>query len=264
MTKGRGEFAGLVSRTGPLAFVWIDRERRYFIASTSSLIDGQPYSRTRWRQVNESSIAQPEKVEFSVQQPEPAEIYYDVCGKIDQHNRHRPDTLGIEKKLVTHRWDHRENLSIFAMIVVDSWLVWSQCTSGELSQKEFYYELAKELIDSNFDSTRRHTRLNREAVESVANPLLNPRTGLLQSGIVIHLTPTKRKRVAKNGKLVSMQRRCTHCHKKVTTHCSECGTYCCDTRSGGHALGNMYRNIILKHNDQFWSHQYWYNVEFSY
>ena len=32
-----------------MAFVWVDRNRRYFISTTSSLADGEPYSRVRWR-----------------------------------------------------------------------------------------------------------------------------------------------------------------------------------------------------------------------
>ena len=32
-----------------MAVVWVDRERRYFVANTSSTLEGAPYSRTRWR-----------------------------------------------------------------------------------------------------------------------------------------------------------------------------------------------------------------------
>ena len=36
-----------------LAFVWVDRERRYFISNCCSLAQGSPYTRIRWRQVDE-------------------------------------------------------------------------------------------------------------------------------------------------------------------------------------------------------------------
>ena len=33
-----------------MAFVWVDRERRYFITNCPSILSGNPYTRTRWRQ----------------------------------------------------------------------------------------------------------------------------------------------------------------------------------------------------------------------
>ena len=47
-----------------LAYVWMDRNRRYFIASASSLEDGAENVRKRWRQINEESDADPERVEL--------------------------------------------------------------------------------------------------------------------------------------------------------------------------------------------------------
>ena len=64
----------------------------------------------------------PEDVTLVVPQPAAAEIYYSACAAVDQHNRDRQDTLCIELKLKTHDWARRVNLSIFGMIVVDTWL----------------------------------------------------------------------------------------------------------------------------------------------
>ena len=55
--QSRGERSGLVmngNEGGPslLAFVWMDRDRRYFISSASSLEEGLSYNRIRWRQTN--------------------------------------------------------------------------------------------------------------------------------------------------------------------------------------------------------------------
>jgi hypothetical protein len=91
--SNRGDFKGLVSKkedgtTDFLSFVWMDRDRRYFVSTTASLKPGRPYSRTRWRQVDPTPNALPEKVELTVPQPLAAEIYYNTCGKVDQHNRH--------------------------------------------------------------------------------------------------------------------------------------------------------------------------------
>ena len=49
-----------------------------------------------------------------------------TCGDIDEHNRHCQDNLKTEKKLEMKKWDMRVNLTIFSMIVVDTWLVYSQ------------------------------------------------------------------------------------------------------------------------------------------
>jgi hypothetical protein len=43
-------------------------------------------------------------------------------------------------------------LTIFGMIVVvDTWLAYSQCTGTKENQKDFYTSLSEELIDNTFD-----------------------------------------------------------------------------------------------------------------
>jgi Transposase IS4 len=162
----RGDRKGLIAKDNEgkpnlLAFVWMDRARRYFIASGSSLAEGMPYIRDRWRQVSNEINADPTRVQLTVPQPKAAELYYMVCSKIDQHNRDRQDTLMIERKLQTHDWSTRVNLSLLSIILVDTWRAYSQLTFpvngyGELqkseSQKEFYGNLAAELIDNSFDN----------------------------------------------------------------------------------------------------------------
>ena len=81
----RGDHHGVVSYDGKsnspntLAFVWMDRERRYFISSCSSLKPGQPWNRERWRQVDrEDPNAEAEKVELIVPQTQCTELYYDT------------------------------------------------------------------------------------------------------------------------------------------------------------------------------------------
>ena len=54
----RGERRALISKTtedGPtlMAFSFLDRDRRYFIASGSSMQEGTPFIRRRWRQVED-------------------------------------------------------------------------------------------------------------------------------------------------------------------------------------------------------------------
>ena len=54
LDEGRGQQVGLVLKINGaptiMAYVWMDRDRRYFISTDSSLKYGKDYSRIRWRQ----------------------------------------------------------------------------------------------------------------------------------------------------------------------------------------------------------------------
>jgi hypothetical protein len=100
----------------------MDCKRRYFIARAGSLAEGTPYSGCCWRQVNQQPNAPPEEVTMSIQQPQIAEAYYSTYAAIDRYNRYCQDDLRIEKKIETNDWSVCVNLSIIAMIVVDTWL----------------------------------------------------------------------------------------------------------------------------------------------
>ena len=108
---GRGDRRAVVSTLGTgdlmMAVVWCDRERRYFIATTGSMEAGMPYVRLRWRQTDPDLQAPAEQMELTVEQPNVCQVYYESCGKIDQHNRHRHDTLKLEHKLRTLWWYSR-------------------------------------------------------------------------------------------------------------------------------------------------------------
>ena len=75
-------------------------------------------------------------------------------------NRHRQDTLAIEKKFKTHRWDMRVNLTILSIISVDTWLVYSRATECTESQKQFYNGLSEKMINNSLDKTISHERRN--------------------------------------------------------------------------------------------------------
>jgi hypothetical protein len=161
----RGEWKGLIHKgnanmaTLPdiLAFTWVDTDRRFFVSTVSSLLPAPPIERTRLQQVNkDDENAPPEKVYLSIQQPQASALYYSACGKIDQHNRTPQDDLGIEKKLGTHDWSKRVNMSIFGMIAVDAYLVYKQCTSSNDSPNSFFHKLAQEMID--YDCVTRQER----------------------------------------------------------------------------------------------------------
>ena len=157
----RGDRAGVVTygddgKSKLLAYVWMDRNRRYFIASASSLEEGAANIRKRWRQINPEADTDPERVELRVEQPKTCELYYATCASIDQHNRHRQDTLKLETKLETNSWDKRVNTTLFGMCVVDTWLAWSQVNTYKLStstESDFYRDLVEELIDNSAKSS---------------------------------------------------------------------------------------------------------------
>jgi hypothetical protein len=66
-----------------MAMTWVDRDRRYFIATTSCTLDGESFSCVRCRQLEDG----PKPVELVVPQPQVAEVYYTACAQIDMHNR---------------------------------------------------------------------------------------------------------------------------------------------------------------------------------
>jgi len=122
---------------------------------------------------------------------------------IDRHNRHRQDTLGVETKLVTQNWATRVNLTIFSMIVVDTWLAYSQCRCDEIErQKAFYTFLAEELIDNKFD-TSIHIWLwqQQQNRAQLAAQLFDP-VGDPRAGISAHLTPTKKRKRSIHGEIL--------------------------------------------------------------
>lgn len=199
--KFKGDRAGVMAKDETsenldlLAFVWRDRDRRYFIASRSSMAEGTPVSRDLWRQLVKDRTTPPEKVTIRIPQPQAAELYYEVCGKIDNHNRDRQATLGLERKLKTHDWSKRVNLTILSMCMADAWKVWSLITIDKLGnpiemQKAFYAHLAAEPIFNNYDGVKRRNQSGENESEAA---IRNPTTGEIRRGLGIHLAKTKRR-----------------------------------------------------------------------
>jgi hypothetical protein len=87
------------------AFVWVDRDRRYFVCNGGSLEAVEPISRTRLRKVDQSPNAEAERVRLEIPHSKATQVYYQTCGSVDSHNRKLQDDLDIEKKTVrTHFW----------------------------------------------------------------------------------------------------------------------------------------------------------------
>jgi hypothetical protein len=196
----RGDFRGVYTKDAnrdatAMVFVWMDRDRRYFIATRSSLDLGQHYARTRWRQVDQTRNADPERVELEIPQPLAAEVY----------------NLMLETRLETKHWSVRVNLSLFGMCVIDAYYVAKGCRVFTETPDQFFEGLAKELVDNTYGS-RMGTRQRR-----VTSP-----TRIITTAA--HLTPTKRKRKDKNGQPLQLllQGRCKVCQKKTSYICSLC------------------------------------------
>ena len=126
LNEGRGQQVGVVIKTNGaptmMAYVWMDRDRRYFISTASLLQDGKDYSRIHWRQpyLPEEDLGgvnneEADRQELTVFQPKCSEIYYNTCAAIDQHNRHRQDTLKVKRKIETRYWEKRLTSSIFGI-----------------------------------------------------------------------------------------------------------------------------------------------------
>jgi len=127
-----------------MALMWVDRERRYFVSSTSTSLPGNPYDRVRWLQMGEDA----ERVALKFKLPQVAQAYYECCAQIDRHNRCRQNDLQLEHKLPTHDWSMRVSVSLLGMCVVDSWLLYSGARgeTAALTQRQFYEDLAAHLI----------------------------------------------------------------------------------------------------------------------
>ena len=225
--ENRGDRYGLVRRKSAedkdecdlLSFVWMDQDRRYFIASASSLSPAEDMRRSRLRQVEDvETNADPVAVNLVIPQPKASKIYYSCCAKIDQHNRSRQDSLDIEKKLGTQDWDMRANLGIFGMCVVDAWLCYKNSTGAEELQEDFYLSLAEELIDNNVDRRILRSKGGTPSSASLCSPI--DTDGQPRDCYGIHAMPMRDRK--RGSKTITKQLRCRVCHKKTTHICSEC------------------------------------------
>lgn len=216
-----------------LAAVWMDRERRYFISTCQHMEYVDPQVRIRWRQMEDvETNAEPQRMKITVGQPQITQTYYDVCGAIDQHNRCRQDDLGIERKIGTHEWDKRFNLSVFSIGgCVDTWYLYKGCTNTRLRQRQFYIKLSEALIDNEY-LVQNNNRTGGGGARGGARTrgalgaypqFDNSSAGT--AGCGLHLTPSKRKaspKAGSSGKLRKLQKHCVECGKKSIWECSQC------------------------------------------
>ena len=100
----------------------------------------------------------------------------------------------------------RVDLTIFSMIVVDTWLVYSQATGSTELQSEFYVHLAEELIDNNIGSRPLCQRnCGEDGSDSNDESPVMTHTGRVHAGISCHLTPTKCHCHTRDGELTAQR-----------------------------------------------------------
>jgi hypothetical protein len=174
-----------------MALVWVDRERRYFVSTAASAVEGAFNERTRWRQMEGGR----QRLTFQIKQPLVVELYYDCYAMIDRHNRCRQDDLMLERKIVTMDWSVRVAHSLFGMIIADSWLLYVRARGKlrSMNQREFCETQYLELIDNNFDVIGLRSRAPEDAPVQ-----LTP-----TSGAGPHATPTKKMKLDKEKKETS-------------------------------------------------------------
>lgn len=132
-----------------LAWVWLDRNRRFFITSAHGLEEGEVIFRERWRQLDPDPNAPAERVAIHVAQPASIASYYNGAGVIDYSNRVRQDELIMDRRLQTNEWDMRVGFGIAGIIFMDTFFFHQKTVGKEREDScpnEFFSQLADEMI----------------------------------------------------------------------------------------------------------------------
>jgi Transposase IS4 len=236
MPHGRGDRHGVLSKadcgTTLLAYCWIDRDRRYFISTCSSLATGPPCLRERWTQVDrDTPDAEPEYLEIVVAQPYCSYLFHSAASKIDQHNKLRQASLRLETKMRTTLWHRRVNITLFGMTVIDSFDLAKGCQGNKWifpPSSAFFEALAEDLIDNTFEQRALRKRLARVAAHG--RHLVQPKyDGLLPASKQL-CGPTPTKRYKKNKPTHHEQGKCMVCKQSTMTVCRECQDFQPDPR----------------------------------
>ena len=169
--------------------MWFDRDRRYFVANTETMEQAEPIFRIRWRQVDSTTNAEPERQELTLKQPSLVKCYYDTFSSIDRHNKQSQDDLELERTVNTKDWWKRVCLSIVGMILVDKCNFHQACVHPsdiDSDPDTFWTGLAEEMVDNQLDGISLRSRRSRCPVTtSDSSCHVNYET---------HLTPTTEKK----------------------------------------------------------------------
>ena len=223
LPKVKGDWRGVVSSEGNtdlLAFVWVDRNRRYFISTCSSLKQTTPIVRNRWKQMDATANAEPDRMHLEIAQPEASDQYYGACQKIDQHNGCRQGQLKIERKIQTKQWHLRVATPLLGNCVVDAYLLAIGCQGNKAydDQAHFYELLAEQLIDNDYDASPAMS-LRPRPPRQHQQPA-SPEKRVPSGRQLLSPTPTKRRK--KSNPKKALQGHCMVCKAHTTSVCREC------------------------------------------
>ena len=207
------------SSRGPfniLAAMWIDRNRRYFVATTGGMDEAETYTRVRWTQNKQGPI----RKNIEVRMPAVCTTYFSAAGAIDRHNRLLQDDLDLKKTIETNDWSVRVNSSLLGMCISDAYMLYKggRGTRSCMKPHKYFRLLGSELVKSTYD----FTGLRLRHPDAAANK--NNFEGLPTSGVYEHLKPTSGHRKDKNGRIkkAKRQRNCRTCGMKSKWICSGC------------------------------------------
>ena len=99
--QNHGYWSGLINQAPYgkpylLKFVWIEWDRRYSIALEYSLQEGQCYIQIFWRKIDSATNEDTEMIDMAMLKLKMDQYYHNKFAYVDQHNRHRQDTLRIK------------------------------------------------------------------------------------------------------------------------------------------------------------------------
>lgn len=103
--------------------------------------------------MDESKTAEPEILLLEIPQTKMSKTYYEIAGKIDQHNRKRQDDLEFERWLCFKSREKRLASTMLAIVCTDAMNL-HQILSGAVhdsSPNEWFCKLADELIENKLD-----------------------------------------------------------------------------------------------------------------
>ena len=239
-----------------VAITWLDRNRRFFIATRCGLGEGTEISRRRYRQVSDDPEADPEQVLVNVKQPAAVEAYYDGAGAVDQRNRLRAAELRVDKLLSTKDWARRVNFGIWGICVCDSYALFNQVVRSNLrfnSPDEYFCALADELIENKVGirASRSSTQRQREEEEEEEDTTTTRPT--------LQLTQAKKSAKTTAGNTRRSQGRCKHskgdkkCGKQSSYICSACSNdqhqhyMCCEATTGRKCFAEHLQAVHAEH-----------------
>ena len=165
-----------------VAVCWLDRNRRYFVATSGRLDTTAAQERVRWRQHSDGICP----VEVRETMPELVKDYYSVAGIIDAHNRIRQDSLDLEKAIEVKEWSFRINSTLLGMVMTDAFEmhIFGYYGRDSLTANKFWNELGHQLVSNTFDL------IGVRRISSSSEGL----TVRHNKGTSIYLTPTKKRR----------------------------------------------------------------------